>query len=175
MSTNDLGLLHVYTGEGKGKTTASLGLVLRAWGHGLRVCVVQFMKRGEDYGEVKALRRLSGVDVYQFGSGRFLKEGQEDEGERELAGRGLRFAAEMVRCGEYDMVILDEVNVATYFGLLDPEEVLRQIGGHDGVEVVFTGRKAPQEFLEAADLVTYMEMRKHPYDGGLDARKGVEY
>jgi cob(I)alamin adenosyltransferase len=174
MSKDGLGLLQVYTGNGKGKTTASLGLALRAWGHGMRVCVIQFMKKDDDYGEVKALRKL-GIDLYQFGSGRFVSEGDDDPEERLLALRGQDFAVAAIRSHEYDMVILDEINVACYFGLLDPKEVLARIDGHDGVEVIFTGRKAPSDFLAAADLVTFMDMRKHPYDMGIDARKGVEY
>lgn len=174
MSREGLGLLQVYTGEGKGKTTASLGLALRAWGHGLHICVVQFMKKGDDYGEIKALRRL-GVDVFQFGSGRFVHLGPENREEKEMAVRGLDFAAEAIRSGEYDLVILDEVNVTAYFELLNPKEVLAKVDGHEGVEVVFTGRRAPPEFLAVADLVTVMELVKHPYDDGVDARRGVEF
>ncbi|MEI6796046.1 MAG: cob(I)yrinic acid a,c-diamide adenosyltransferase [Methanomassiliicoccales archaeon] len=174
MSREGLGLLQIYTGEGKGKTTASLGLALRAWGHGLHICVVQFMKKGDDYGEIKALRRL-GVDVFQFGSGRFVHQGKDNKEEKELALRGLDFAVAAIHSGEYDLVILDEINVATYFELLDPKEVLSKVDGHEGVEVVFTGRRAPPEFLAAADLVTVMELVKHPYDKGVDARKGVEF
>ena len=89
--------------------------------------------------------------------------------------RGLDFAVAAIHSGEYDLVILDEINVATYFELLDPKEVLSKVDGHEGVEVVFTGRRAPPEFLAAADLVTVMELVKHPYDKGVDARKGVEF
>jgi cob(I)alamin adenosyltransferase len=174
MSRQGLGLLQIYTGEGKGKTTASLGLALRAWGHGLQICVVQFMKKGDDYGEIKALRRL-GVDVFQFGSGRFVRLGKVCEEEMELAARGVDFAVAAIQSGEYDLVILDEVNVTAFFGLLDPNEVLAKVDGHEGVEVVFTGRRAPPEFLAAADLVTVMDMVKHPYEEGVDARKGVEF
>jgi cob(I)alamin adenosyltransferase len=132
------------------------------------------MKKDEEYGEVKALRRM-GIDLFQFGSGRFIREGEADPEERMLAERGLDFAIASIRSGEYDLVILDEINVACYFGLLEPKEVLGRIDGHEGVELIFTGRKAPAEFLAAADLVTVLDMRKHPYEKGIGARKGVEF
>ena len=175
MEGNELGLLHVYTGEGKGKTTAALGLALRAWGHGLRVCVVQFMKRGEDYGEIRALRRME-VDVFQFGSGRLIIKGGHCQEDLDCACRALEFARLVLASGEYDLVVLDEVNVAIYFGLVDCADVLAALRARTpGVEVICTGRNAPDELLEEADLVTVMTVKKHPYDDGLAARKGIEY
>jgi cob(I)alamin adenosyltransferase len=174
MSKDGLGLLQIYTGDGKGKTTASLGLALRAWGHGMRICVIQFMKKDDEYGEIKALKRM-GIDLFQFGSGRFVHEGQVDPEEKALAERGLDFAVATIHSREYDLVVLDEINVACHFGLLDPNDVLARVNGHEGVELIFTGRRAPAEFLAAADLVTVLEMRKHPYERGIGARKGVEF
>lgn len=175
MERNELGLLHVYTGEGKGKTTAALGLVLRAWGHGLRVCVVQFMKRGEDYGEIQALRKI-GVDVYQFGSGKLIRKGHHCQDDVDCARRALEFCRSTLSCGEYDLVVLDEVNVAAYFELVPTGEVIGALRGRGKeVEVVCTGRNAPDELVREADIVTVMTMEKHPYDQGLVARKGIEY
>lgn len=175
MEKNGLGLLHVYTGEGKGKTTAALGLALRAWGHGLRVGVIQFMKKGEDYGEILALRRM-GIEVFQFGSGKLISKGRHAQEDLDYARHALDLSRSLLRSGEFDLVILDEVNVALYFGLIsidDVLEMLRQRG--PGVEVICTGRNSPEELRKEADLVTVMTVEKHPYDEGLEARKGIEY
>lgn len=172
---SELGLVQVYTGEGKGKSTAAFGLALRAWGRGLRVCIIQFMKLGEDYGEVQAVRRLAGVDIFQFGGEHFVRKGSHRPLDVDRAREGLAKARQAISSRGYDLVILDEVNVATDFGLLRAEEVLEVIHSRDGVEVVLTGRNAPREFLQAADLVTEMRMVKHPYDRGVQARPGIEY
>lgn len=175
MERSDLGLLHVYTGEGKGKTTAALGLALRAWGHGLRVCVVQFMKKGEDYGEVLALRRM-GIEVFQFGSGKLILKGKHCQEDVDCARRALELSRALLCSGEYDMVIMDEVNVALYFELISLEELMEVLDQRDrSVEVICTGRNAPEELKRKADLVTVMRVEKHPYDNGLEARKGIEY
>lgn len=175
MEKNELGLLHVYTGEGKGKTTAALGLALRAWGHGLRVGVVQFMKKGEDYGEILALRRM-GIEVFQFGSGKLITKGHHCQDDLDCARRALGLSRSMLRSGEFDLIILDEVNVALYFDLISIDDVLEALKQRDrGVEVICTGRNAPEELRKEADLVTVMTVEKHPYDEGLEARKGIEY
>ncbi|OPY33379.1 MAG: cob(I)alamin adenolsyltransferase/cobinamide ATP-dependent adenolsyltransferase [Methanomassiliicoccales archaeon PtaU1.Bin124] len=172
----ELGLVQVYTGEGKGKTTAALGLALRAWGHGLRVCIIQFMKVGEDYGEVIALRKIEGIDIYQFGSDHLVFEGEQTDEDIALAERGLNLATEVLESNEYDVLILDEINVALYFGLLSVKNVLTMIKNRSGgMEVVLTGRHAPKEVLGIADLVTVMRAEKHPYDSGVVARKGIEF
>ena len=175
MEKNGLGLLHVYTGEGKGKTTAALGLALRAWGHGLRVGVVQFMKKGEDYGEILALRRM-GIEVFQFGSGKLVIKGRHCQDDLDCARHALDLSRSMLRSGEFDLIILDEVNVTLYFELISLDEVLEALKQRDhGVEVICTGRNAPKELIKEADLVTVMTIEKHPYDEGLEARKGIEY
>ena len=175
MEGDQLGLLQVYTGDGKGKTTAALGLVLRAWGRGLRVCMIQFMKKGEDYGEILALRRLE-VDLYQFGSDRLITKTSVHPEDVKLAHRALNFAEGALGSGEYDVMILDEINVAMFFGLISPLEVLSVLRKRRaGVEVILTGRNAPPEILEEADLVTRMVAEKHPYDRGVIARAGIEF
>ncbi len=173
---SELGLMQVYTGEGKGKTTAALGLALRAWGHGLRVCIIQFMKKGDEYGEVEALRRLEGIELYQFGADRLIFKGEHCQEDVDLAERGLHMAQDALGSNDYDMVILDEINVVMDFGILPVDKVLRTVRGRDpGVEVVLTGRNAPEAVVEEADLVTIMMMEKHPYESGVMARKGVEF
>lgn len=175
MEEDQLGLVQVYTGDGKGKTTAALGLVLRAWGRGLNACLVQFMKKGEDYGEIQALRKL-GVELYQFGADRLITKGSVHPEDIQLAHRALAFAEVLLESGEYDVIVLDEINVAMFFGLVDPEEVLGVLRKRRrGVEVILTGRNAPPEIIEEADLVTRMVAEKHPYDKGVIARAGIEY
>ena len=174
--SSGLGLIQVYTGNGKGKTTAALGLALRAWGRGLRVAVIQFMKTGEEYGEATALRKLSGIDLFQYGRDQLIIRGKHTDEDVRLAKQGLEKASEALASKEYDMVILDEVNVAAYFGLFTPDEVMDVIRSRaSGVEVVMTGRNAPELFIEEADLVTEMRMIKHPYEAGVIARAGIEY
>ena len=172
----DLGLLHVYTGDGKGKTTAAFGLALRAWGRGMKVCIIQFMKQGEDYGEIIAVRKMPGIDLFQFGRDVLVVKGRHTQEDVDLAHQGLARAREAVTSGEYQLVVLDEINVAAHFGLLEAGEVLEVVRSRrPGVEVVLTGRRAPKEFIDEADVVTEMQMLKHPYDSGVMARPGIEY
>ena len=176
MDADQLGLVQVYTGDGKGKTTAALGLVLRAWGRGLKGCMIQFMKKGEDYGEILALRKLEGVDLYQFGSERLITKTSVHPEDVELAHRALALAEGSMASGEYDVIILDEINVAMFFGLVGPSEVLSVLRNRrKDVEIIMTGRNAPPEIIEEADLVTRMVAEKHPYDKGVIARAGIEF
>jgi cob(I)alamin adenosyltransferase len=166
----------VYTGNGKGKTTAAFGLALRTWGHGGRACIVQFMKCSEDYGEVKAVRRLPGIVLRQFGRKGFVIKGKHSEEDVEEAEKGLAFSEEALSSGEYDLVVMDEVCVAMDFGLIEVSEVLSVINTKsDKTEVVLTGINAPREILDRADLVTEMRGVKHPYESGIRAREGIEY
>ena len=168
------GYIHIYTGEGKGKTTAALGLILRAVGAGMRVLLVQFLKKGE-FSEIKALKALAPkVDIIQLGSGRFVR-GRPGADDIDRARKGLARALELAGTGRYQMVVLDEVNVAVSAGVLRLEDVLdflhkvpRQ------VEVVLTGRDAPSELVEMADVVTECRKVKHYYDKGVKARVGIE-
>lgn len=171
-----LGLIQVYTGKGKGKTTAALGLALRAWGRGLRVVVIQFMKVGDEYGEISALRKISGIDLFQYGRNQLITKGKHSPEDVRLAKKGLRKAKASLSGKKYDVVILDEVNVVAYFGIVTPEEVMDVVRSRaPDVEVVMTGRNAPKLFIDEADLVTEMRMIKHPYDAGVLARAGIEY
>jgi cob(I)alamin adenosyltransferase len=172
----ELGLVHIYTGNGKGKTTAAFGLALRAWGRGKRVCIVQFMKRGESYGEVQAIDRLDGIEIRQFGRGRFIVKGKASEEDVLSAKEGFEFARAVLSSGEYDVVVMDEICITIDFDILSSGEVIDALNGRrEGVEVVMTGRNAPQELIEMADYVTEMVPIKHPFEKGINARKGVEY
>jgi cob(I)alamin adenosyltransferase len=172
----ELGKVHVITGPGKGKTTAAFGLAMRAAGHGLRVCVIQFMKSGDTTGELLASWRLGGIDVWQFGTGRFVDPKNITEEDREMAKRAIERAKEDVAQGGCAMMILDEINVACAYRLIDPKDVIEMLRARrSGVEIVLTGRDAPREFIEFADYVSVIENKKHPHEMGLRARKGVEY
>ena len=168
------GYLQVYTGDGKGKTTAALGLSLRAAGAGLKVYIAQFLKQG-DYSEIKALKRFSGAIVLeQFGLGQFVK-GQPTQAEMDAAHGGLEKARQVLSSGDYDMVILEEANVAAAIGLFSVKDLMDTIQQKpDHVELVITGRGAAQEVIEKADLVTEMKAVKHYYDKGVQARRGIE-
>ena len=172
----DPGLVEVYTGDGKGKTTAAIGLAIRAIGRGLKVFIIQFIKGGFDYGELRVLEKLPNVEVRAFGRGRFITASGPSEEDLEEARRAMELAREVVMSGEYDIVILDEINVALHFGLVKLEDVLELIREKPRhVELVLTGRKAPKELIEAADLVTEMKEVKHPYQRGMPPRPGIEF
>ena len=166
--------VQVYTGDGKGKTTAALGLALRASGHGLRTYIGQFMK-GQPYGELEALRDHRLITIEQYGDVRCIHREEVTSEHLDQAHRGLERVREAMLSGEYDIVVLDEVNVTIWFGMLDVEKVLALLDQRPAhVEVILTGRRAPQELIERADLVTEMRMVKHYYEQGVMARKGIE-
>ena len=170
------GLVQVYTGNGKGKTSAAFGLALRATGRGLKVCIIQFIKGGFDYGELYVADKLPGLKLKAFGRGKFVSEKKPDKEDVDLAEEALKTAEEAVKSREYDVIVLDEVNVALNLKLIRIERVLQLIKEKPGqTELVLTGRKAPKEIIEAADLVTEMVEVKHPYNKGFKARKGIEY
>jgi cob(I)alamin adenosyltransferase len=169
----DRGYVHIYTGNGKGKTTAALGMSLRCVCAGKRVFFGQFIKAWE-YSELKAGDFLPNFEIVQFGNGCFI--GREPEEEDYTAARkGLARCDEILQSGDHDLVVLDEVNVALSYGLFEVEEVIGVLERRDpGVEVVLTGRYAPQELIDIADLVTEMREIKHYYHEGIGARKGIE-
>jgi len=175
-SKQEPGLVHLYTGDGKGKTTSALGLILRASGQGLRCCLVQFMKGKYPYGEIKALRKLKSVTVKQFGTLDFVRKGKERAVDIKEARKALSFSSAALSSGRYDLVILDEVCVAEYMGLVSVGEILEAVKGRaPGVEAVLTGRKAHKKLLAIADYITRFEKVAHPYDKGTLARKGIEF
>ncbi len=171
-ANSELGLVHVYTGNGKGKTTAALGLCLRAIGQGLKCCFIQVMK-GQDCGEWNIREALFNFDMYRFGTCNFVTEPTEVD--RFWADKAVEKFEEAVVSGEYDLVVFDEVCVATYYKLIDPVKVIEILKKRGNTEVVLTGRYAPEEFIEFADYVTSMEEIKHPYQKGILERRGIEY
>lgn len=170
------GLVQVYTGSGKGKTTAALGLTLRSTGHGAKVHIIFFMKGGFPYGELKTLEDLSNVSFQLFGHEHFVDPRDVKEEERDQARQALQAARAALGSGKYDIVILDEINVASAWKLIDVGDVVKLIDGKpSNVELVLTGRYADERIIEKADLVTRMEEVKHPYQQKIAARKGIEY
>ena len=168
-------MLHVYTGDGKGKTTAAFGLASRARGSGLDVCIVQFMK-GTLSSEIKSARSL-GIDVYQFGRDTLVDRNNPHPDDLLAAQEGLEFTREAIKKETYDLMILDEVNVAIDFNLLLMEDILELVIARPAtMEMVLTGRNARAELINLADYVTEMKEVKHPYHAsGIPARKGIEY
>ncbi len=171
------GLVQVFTGDGKGKTTAALGTVLRAAGQGLKVKVIFFIKGDYVHGEYSTLSMLPNVEVASFGLRQFIyKNTGVNPEEKAEAQAALSAAREAVTGGRYDLVVLDEIIVAVFFKLIEPEQVIQLIKDKPShVELILTGRKAPADIIEIADLVTEMVKIKHPYDKGIKARKGIEY
>lgn len=180
-SHDELGLINVFWGDGKGKTTAAIGAALRALGHGMRVHLIQFFKGGskssfQEYGELIALQQFDNFSYKQFGLSDWIV-GEPTEEQLEVGRRALAASREAVSSGEYDLVILDEILYAIQLGVLSTEDVLELLK-HKAprTEVVLTGshRRLP-EIEAAADLVTEIKKIKHPFDRGITARKGIEY
>jgi len=168
------GYIQVYTGNGKGKTTSALGLSMRAAGADLNVLIVQFLKSG-DYSEIKALKRFSDrITVVQFGSGRFIKGIPAPE-EIAAAARGMEFVQKAMKSNQYDIIIMEEANVAAACGVIQTDDILSIMEMKpENVELVITGRGADSKVIEKADLVTEMKEIKHYFQKGVKARTGIE-
>lgn len=174
--TSTQGLVEIFTGDGKGKTSAALGVALRALGQRLRVHIIFFMKGDFPYGEQKVLSRLSGITFDRFGFQDFVDPAEVKPEEKEEARKALEAARKAVMSQKYDVVILDEVNVAAAWDLVGIDDVLKLIQDKPSkVELILTGRYADPRLVEAADLVTEMVKVKHPYDRGILSRKGIDY
>jgi len=169
------GYVQVYTGNCKGKTTAALGLALRAAGRGLMVQMIQFMKGGGPYGEHLAAEKLAPyLTIVQTGGKGWVRD-NPSQSDKEMAAAGFALAREIVAGGKYDVVILDEINGAVFAGLVPLEDLLELIAQKPRhVELVLTGRNAHEKVIEAADLVTEMREIKHYYKAGVKARVGIE-
>ncbi|MGE5627052.1 MAG: cob(I)yrinic acid a,c-diamide adenosyltransferase [Solirubrobacterales bacterium] len=169
----DKGYIHIYTGNGKGKTTAALGISLRAVCAGKKVYFAQFIK-GMKYSELKAPDFIPGFTIKQYGKDCFIYNKPTEE-DVKLAKEALKECAEILAKGAYDMVVLDEINIALYYKLFTVNEVIEALENRKvDVEVIITGRNAPAELIEKADLVTEMKEIKHYYNKGVQARLGIE-
>ena len=169
-------MIHIYTGDGKGKTTAALGLAVRALGWGKKVRLIQFMKKGSEYGELKSLSGFKNCRIIQTGRDELLTPENLQPVDYEEAEKGLQHAREILRKKKADLLILDEINFALHIGLLKVGEVEALIQScPPEVELVLTGRRCPQELLVLADYVSEIKEVKHPYREGIEGREGVEY
>jgi len=169
------GYIHVYTGPGKGKTTAALGLGIRAAGAGMKVHMVQFMK-GRRYSEIDTLENIANFTISQHGRDDFVSKEKPDRVDIDLAKKGFNYSKEIVNNGKYDMIILDEINVAVDYNLIQLKDVIKLLEGKPKkLELILTGRYAHPEIVRCADLVTEMLEIKHPYQQGVEARKGIDF
>lgn len=169
-------LIQVYTGAGKGKTTASLGLALRACGHGWKVLMICFMKGDPDYGEAIISESIPNFTLIQSGLPTFVKKGHPSEEDLRLAQEGFQMAKDTINQRKYDLVILDEINVAVDYGLITLDSLMDLLDNKpESVELVLTGRYAHPEIIKKADLVSEILDIKHPYQKGIGGRKGIEH
>ena len=169
------GLIHVYTGNGKGKTTAAIGLGIRALGNGLKVLMIQFMK-GRRYSELDALEQVKDFTVVQFGRDEFVSKKNPEKIDIDLAQKGVSYAREVLQKNLFDVVILDEINVAVDFQLIALDDVLNLLKlKPKTMELILTGRYAPPELIKHADVVSEVLEIKHPYQKGIQSRKGIDW
>lgn len=169
------GYTHVYTGSGKGKTTAALGLGIRAAGAGMKVHMVQFMK-GRRYSEINTIENINNFTITQHGRDEFVSKKSPAQIDIDLAQNGLRYSYEIISNGTYDVVILDEINVAVDYKLIPLDSIINIINNKpEALELILTGRYADPEIIRNADLVTEMLEIKHPYQQGVVARKGIDF
>jgi cob(I)alamin adenosyltransferase len=175
-ATVEKGLIIVHTGTGKGKTSAALGMVFRALGHGMRVGVVQFTKGAIETGEAAFAKRLEGlIDFYTLGEG-YTWETQDRARDTAVAGKAWAQARALIEDPRYQIVVLDELNIVLKYGYVPLDEVLETLRRkREDLHIIVTGRNAKDELIEMADLVTEMKLIKHPYKSGIKAQKGIEY
>ncbi len=169
------GLVMVYTGDGKGKTTAAMGMVIRALGHGVRVAIVQFIKGSWPSGEEKTLKKFKNCQFHKMGEG-FTWDTKNFKRDSEKAQKGLEFAQKLILDSKINLVVLDEINCCLDYNFLKVNEVLKMLRKkHKMTHILLTGRGAPEKLMQFADLVTEMKCVKHPYKKGIWAQRGVDY
>lgn len=172
------GLIYVFTGEGKGKTSAAIGIAFRASGHGQKVAFFQFMKENAPKkGEYASLSADPNITIQRFGPSLLKKRNVSDETlARDAIDKGVNFIDDFIKNNEVDVVVLDELNVAVHKGLLDIQKALKLLEyKNNNVDIIITGRNAPQEIIDKADMVTELKKVKHPYDAGKKAKKGLDF
>ena len=167
-------MIHVYTGNGKGKTTAALGLIIRMLGREKRVCLIQFMKKNVEYGEIRFLSSVSNIEIFQFGTEHLIDPNNPAQIDIDEAEKAVQNTEEVIQSNDYDLIVLDEINVAVAWKLISLDRQLKLFEIPSKSEVVMTGRYANESVIEKADLVTEMKEVKHYYNVGVNAREGVE-
>ncbi len=168
-------MVHIYTGNGKGKTTCALGMIIRALGYDWRVCLIQFMKKDWNYGEIIFLKPIAGIDIFKYGTEHFVNPDSPTEADIIEAETAWEKSLEALKSDKYQLVVLDEINVALNMHLISLEKQLQLMEFADKTELVMTGRNADQQVIDKADLVTEMVQVKHYYQKGLLSRKGIEF
>ncbi|MBS4016119.1 MAG: cob(I)yrinic acid a,c-diamide adenosyltransferase [Candidatus Latescibacteria bacterium] len=169
-------MIHIYTGNGKGKTTSAIGQAVRALGHKYKVIMIQFMKGDPNYGEIKTLKKIRNIKVVQSGLPTFVEKGKPSKEDLKLAAKGFALAKKALKEKKYQMVILDEINVAVDYGLLQLADVIKLAENcPKNIELILTGRYASKELIDIADLVSEIKEIKHPYQKGFVSRKGIDY
>jgi len=170
------GLVQIFTGDGKGKTTAAIGTIIRALGHGLKVYVAVFVKGDNPSGEWAFLSGQPGIKIERFGMNTWCNPADIKPEEKQQAALALNAARKAIQSGRYDVVVLDEINVAVGWQLIDLNDVIKLVEEKPaGVELILTGRRADPELVKRANLVTEMLKIKHPFDAGIAAREGIEF
>ena len=168
-------MIQIYTGNGKGKTTAALGLIVRALGREKKVCLIQFMKKNFEYGEIKFLSEQQGLDIFQFGTDKLVDPNDPAKIDFEEAEKAYRKCLEAISSHKYEIIVIDEINVAVKWKLLPLEKQLELMETKTKAELIMTGRYAHEKVLQKADLVTEMKEIKHYYHTGIKARQGIEF
>ena len=169
-------MIQIYTGDGKGKTTASLGLALRAVGHGFKVLMIQFMKGKINYGELLAVKKIKGLRIEQYGRPDFVNPENPDPIDIKFAKDAFDRARQAVKDHEFDIIILDEINVAVSYGLIEATQIIALMKTlPEKTELILTGREMPEVFRQYADLISEVREIKHYFKKGVKARKGFEY
>ena len=168
-------MIQIYTGNGKGKTTAALGLIVRALGREKKVCLIQFMKKNFEYGEIKFLSKQDGLDIFQFGTAQLVNPESPSKIDFEEAAKAFNKCKEVIASNKYDIIVIDEINVAVKWKLLSLEKQIELMEMDTDAEIIMTGRYAKNEVLHRASLVTEMKEIKHYFVLGVEARKGIEF
>ncbi|MBW6516526.1 MAG: cob(I)yrinic acid a,c-diamide adenosyltransferase [Candidatus Cloacimonetes bacterium] len=168
-------MVQIYTGDGKGKTTAALGSIARMLGYGKRVCLIQFMKKNISYGEIRFYEKIELIDIFQFGTDKLIEPGHPSVIDFDEAQAALTKAREAINSNQYNLIVLDEINVAVAWGLIDLGDQIKLLDIKTQSEIIMTGRSAHPQIIEKADLVTEMKEVKHYYPKGVKARKGFEF
>lgn len=168
-------MIHIYTGNGKGKTTAALGLIIRSLGHDKNICLIQFMKKNQKYGEIKFLSDQQNINIFQFGTDKLIDSNNPAKIDFAEAEKAYLKCKSVIPSDKYDLIVIDEINVAVKWKLISLEKQLELMELPTKAEIVMTGRYANQLVIEKADLVTEMKEIKHYFENGVQARKGIEF
>jgi len=168
-------MIQIYTGNGKGKTTAALGLIVRALGREKKVCLIQFMKKNFEYGEIKFLSKQENLDIFQFGTAQLVNPENPSKIDFEEAEQAYQKCKEVIAADKYDVIVIDEINVAVKWKLISLEKQIELMEMDTDAEIIMTGRYAKSEALHRASLVTEMKEIKHYFVLGVEARKGIEF